>query len=71
MACEVFKRLVKTADVLVENYRPDVKHKLGIDYETLRRKTRESSTPASRASARTALIATAPASTRSRRAWAA
>jgi formyl-CoA transferase len=32
---EAFKRLVKTADVLVENYRPDVKHKLGIDYETL------------------------------------
>ncbi len=34
---EVLKRLVKTADVLVENYRPDVKHKLGIDYETLAR----------------------------------
>ena len=32
---EVMKRLAKTADVLVENYRPDVKHKLGIDYETL------------------------------------
>ena len=32
---EALKRLVKTADVLVENYRPDVKHKLGIDYETL------------------------------------
>lgn len=32
---EALKRLAKTADVLVENYRPDVKHKLGIDYETL------------------------------------
>ena len=32
---EVLKRLTKTADVLVENFRPDVKHKLGIDYETL------------------------------------
>ncbi|HVY07142.1 MAG TPA: CoA transferase [Burkholderiales bacterium] len=32
---EVLKRLAKTADVLVENYRPDVKHKLGIDYEIL------------------------------------
>lgn len=34
---EVLKRLVKTADVLVENYRPDVKYKLGVDYETLAR----------------------------------
>jgi len=32
---EALKRLVKTADVVVENYRPDVKHRLGIDYETL------------------------------------
>jgi crotonobetainyl-CoA:carnitine CoA-transferase CaiB-like acyl-CoA transferase len=32
---EVLKRLAKTADVVVENFRPDVKHKLGIDYETL------------------------------------
>jgi formyl-CoA transferase len=32
---EVLKRLAKTADVLVENFRPDVKHKLGIDYVTL------------------------------------
>ncbi len=32
---DALKRLVRTADVLVENYRPDVKHKLGIDYETL------------------------------------
>jgi crotonobetainyl-CoA:carnitine CoA-transferase CaiB-like acyl-CoA transferase len=32
---EVLKRLARISDVLVENYRPDVKHKLGIDYETL------------------------------------
>ncbi len=31
----ILKRLVKTADILVENFRPGVKHKLGIDYETL------------------------------------
>lgn len=31
----VLKRLIETADVLVENFRPDVKHRLGIDYETL------------------------------------
>ena len=32
---EVLERLVKTADILIENYRPDVKHRLGIDYDTL------------------------------------
>jgi formyl-CoA transferase len=32
---EILKRLVARADVLVENFRPDVKHRLGIDYETL------------------------------------
>ncbi len=34
---EVLKRFVRTADILVENFRPDVKHKLKIDYETLAR----------------------------------
>src|SRR5947207_13136545 len=34
-AKEVLARLVKTADVVVENYRPDVKDRLGIDYESL------------------------------------
>ena len=33
---EILNRLVAQADVLVENYRPDVKRRLGIDYETLR-----------------------------------
>jgi crotonobetainyl-CoA:carnitine CoA-transferase CaiB-like acyl-CoA transferase len=37
---EVFMRLVKTADVVVENYRPDVKDRLGIDYESLRKVNR-------------------------------
>jgi formyl-CoA transferase len=32
---EVLKKLVARADVLVENFRPDVKHRLGIDYEAL------------------------------------
>jgi formyl-CoA transferase len=33
---EVFKRLIAKADVVVENFRPDVKGRLGIDYESLR-----------------------------------
>ena len=32
---KLFKRLVENADVVVENYRPDVKHRLGVDYESL------------------------------------
>ncbi len=31
------KKMVKKADVLVENFRPDVKERLGIDYKTLRK----------------------------------
>ena len=31
----VLKRLIATADVVVENFRPDVKFRLGIDYEAL------------------------------------
>ena len=32
----VFKDLVRKADVVVENYRPDVKDRMGIDYESLK-----------------------------------
>src|SRR5437773_6598443 len=32
---DIFRKLVRQADVLVENYRPDVKTRLGIDYATL------------------------------------
>jgi formyl-CoA transferase len=34
---EILKTMAARADVVVENYRPDVKHRLGIDYETLSR----------------------------------
>ena len=31
----IFKKLVENTDVVVENYRPDVKHRLGVDYAAL------------------------------------
>ena len=34
-AIEVLKRMVSKADVVIENFRPDVKRRLGIDYEAL------------------------------------
>ena len=33
----IFKKLADQADVIVENYRPDVKFRLGIDYESLKK----------------------------------
>jgi crotonobetainyl-CoA:carnitine CoA-transferase CaiB-like acyl-CoA transferase len=33
---DVFRALVKRSDVVVENFRPDVKFRLGIDYESLK-----------------------------------
>lgn len=36
----VFRRMVERADVVVENFRPSVKEKLGIGYESLRRTNR-------------------------------
>ena len=33
----IFRKLVEKADVVVENYRPDVKFRLGVDYESLRK----------------------------------
>lgn len=36
----IFLRLAAAADVVVENFRPDVKFRLGIDYESLRKHNR-------------------------------
>jgi crotonobetainyl-CoA:carnitine CoA-transferase CaiB-like acyl-CoA transferase len=33
---DILKQLAKTADVVVENFRPDVKERLGVDYPALR-----------------------------------
>src|SRR5437588_9911320 len=32
---DILRKMVPDADVVVENFRPDVKHRLGIDYEAL------------------------------------
>ncbi len=32
---EILNKLIETADVVVENFRPDVKHRLGVDYDSL------------------------------------
>lgn len=34
---EVFMQLARGADVIVENFKADVKHRLGVDYESVRR----------------------------------
>ncbi len=34
---EIFRKLAADADVVVENFRPDVKNRLGIDYESVRK----------------------------------
>ena len=37
-AIEILMKLVETSDVVVENFRPDVKDRLGLDYETLKKR---------------------------------
>ena len=34
---ELLEKLARRADIVLESFRPDVKHRLGVDYETLRR----------------------------------
>ena len=34
---QIFMEMAKTADVVVENYRSNVKHKLGVDYESVKK----------------------------------
>ena len=66
----VFGRMAERADVIVENFRPDVKERLGSTIRRCAGSTAASSSPASPVSARTAPTATGPASTRSRKGWA-
>lgn len=66
----ILHELVRRADVFVENYRPDVKHRLGIAPEALRAINLAWSTRASPASARTGPMPSGRVSTRSPKAWA-
>ena len=70
-AVAAFKRMVKKADVVVENFRPDVKRRLGIDYRNCARSIRSWSMPAFPGSGRPVRMRRGRASIRSRRAWAA
>ena len=66
----IFMKLAEKADVIVENFRSEVKFRLGVDYESVKKSTRASSMAASPGSARPGPTRSGPGSTRSRRAWA-
>ena len=67
---KIFFQLAEKADVVVENFKSTVKYRLGVDYEAVRKVNPRIVYGTSRASGRTGRMRAAPASTRSRRAWA-
>ena len=68
---ELFLRLAERADVVVENMRPAVKHRLGVDYEAVRAVNPRIVYASISAFGQDGPgYASAAASTRSRRAWA-
>ena len=67
----VFKRLAEKADVIVENFRPDVKTRLGIDYDTLSKTNAKLVYASISGFGQTGPYAKRPGFDRSRRAWAA
>jgi hypothetical protein len=67
----VLHRLVKGADVLVENWRPDVKNRLGLDYATLRALNPRIILASISGFGRTGRTPAGRVSTRSSRGWAA
>ena len=67
---DVFLRMVETADIVVENYRPDVKERLGIGYEALKTVNPRIILASISGFGQTGPYRDrAPASTRSRRGW--
>ena len=67
----IFMKLVEKADVVVENYRADVKFRLGIDYESLKKVNPRIILGSISGFGQDGPYAERPASTRSPRAWAA
>lgn len=65
---DLFRKLVATADVVVENFRPGVMKRLGIGYEELLEESPALSIARFQASVRMVPCATAPLTTRSSRA---
>ena len=69
---KIFRQLAAKADVIVENFRPDVKNRLGVDYESIvQRPTRVWFMRQSPASVRTGLTAGVRGLIRLPRVWAA
>ena len=66
----ILEQLVKKSDVLVENYRPNVKKRLGIDYEALRPLNPRLVYASISGFGQTDRIRTVPAMTRLPREWA-
>jgi crotonobetainyl-CoA:carnitine CoA-transferase CaiB-like acyl-CoA transferase len=67
---DLLMRLVETADVVVENFRPDVKNRLGIDYEALSARNPRIILASISGFGQTGPMPSGQASTRSPRAWA-
>ena len=67
----MLRRLAAKADVVIENFRPDVKERLGIDYAALSKVNPRLIYASISGFGQDGPYASAPASTRSPRAWAA
>ena len=67
---EIFRKLADRADVVVENFRPDVKFRLGIDYESLTKTNPRLVYGSISGFGQDGPYVNRPASIRSRRAWA-
>ena len=68
---QLLKKLIEKADVVVENFRPDVKFRLGIDYESLKASNPGLVYASISGFGQTGPLATRPGLIKLRKAWAA